>query len=232
MVVIVCGIIGAGKSTFSHELSRCLGRDCLYLKEPDERDNLNPYLSDFYQDPERWAFTMQTSLLSQRYAQHLQAQWYSLNTGHWSVLDSSYYQDTSYARLLVKTGKMSNREWDTYRTLYRSMTASVLLPSACIRLDVDPEVASDRIRRRFEQRTGRSCESVISLDYLRALNEEIKEMVAILSQQGVHVIELPWSMDQGSEETRRSDIEGVARLLSERHIPDIFLELHRRVTLP
>ena len=46
-VAIVEGIIGAGKSTFSKELSQALGDDTLLLLEPDEKDNANPYLSSF-----------------------------------------------------------------------------------------------------------------------------------------------------------------------------------------
>ena len=75
-VVIVCGIIGSGKSSLSRELADALGEGTLWLKEPDETGG-NPYLGDYYGDPKRWAFTMQLALLAHRFSQHQHAQWAS-----------------------------------------------------------------------------------------------------------------------------------------------------------
>jgi deoxyadenosine/deoxycytidine kinase len=44
-VVIVEGIIGAGKSVLAKELGRALGPSTLLLLEPDEKKNANPYLA-------------------------------------------------------------------------------------------------------------------------------------------------------------------------------------------
>jgi deoxyadenosine/deoxycytidine kinase len=227
-VVIVEGIIGAGKSSLSAELAESLGPETLALMEPDERNNANPYLGSFYQDPQRWAFTMQVHLLQARYKMHLQAQWYVLNKQGHSVLDRSYFGDTAFARLQLKTGAMSQAEFDTYQSIYHSMTASVLLPNFCVRLRVSPEIAAQRIQSRMEERSGRSCESTIDLDYLVSLDQEIDYMVDVLRDQGVTILELPWDEDRKTPEARYQAVKSLTDQINEKKVPDLFLDLHRR----
>ena len=209
-VIIVEGLIGAGKSTFTAELGQALGSNTLVLMEPDEQDNANPYLADFYQDTPRWSFTMQVHLLGMRYRMQLAAQWHAMSGRGFAICDRSFYGDTCFARMMNKSGEIGDREFRTYRILYQAMTASVLLPAVCVRLEVSPDTAAERIRRRAEERTGRKCELSISLEYLRRLDEEINRTVDVLSDQGVQIITAPWDTDMGSPEQRLSDILSVA----------------------
>jgi deoxyadenosine/deoxycytidine kinase len=228
LVVIVEGLIGAGKSTLTRELGSALGPDTLVQMEPDEQNNANPYLADFYGDKDRWAFTMQVHLLGVRYRMQLMAQWHAMGgLGH-AVCDRSYYGDTCFARMMHRTGQISDREFGTYRSLYQAMTASVLLPSVCVRLHVDPEVAAERIRRRASYRDGRKSELVIDLGYLRALDEEIDTTVGVLRGQGVRVIDLHWGSDRGTPEDRAEAIRVLAAQVAAEPEPDLF-HLHRRV---
>jgi len=227
-VTVVEGIIGAGKSSFSKELAEALGENTLYLREPDEKDNGNPYLSDFYEDQERWAFTMQTHLLQERYKMHLHAQWHAMTTGKNAVLDRSYFGDTAFARLQVKTGAMTMREFQTYQSIYHAMTASVLLPNVCIHLQVSPEVSNDRISRRMEERTGRKCESAIDLGYLYSLQREENYMVDALRSQGVKIISIPWDEDRSTPSARFEIVNEIAKKIIEHKPADMFLDLHRR----
>jgi len=227
-VVIVEGIIGAGKSILSKELGKALGPTTLMLLEPDEKNNANPYLSSFYADRARWAFTMQLHLLQARYAMHLQAQWHVLNGHGDAVLDRSYFGDTAFARLQLALGDMTEREFKTYQAIYQRMTASVLLPNVCVRLLVAPRVAQQRIMRRMGVETGRSCESVIEVSYLEGLDREIDHMTAVLRQQGVTVFDMPWDVDRLSEEDRHQAVEGLAARIHGLQPVDHFLDLHRR----
>ena len=229
LVVIVEGLIGAGKSTLTHELGRALGDSTLILMEPDERNNANPYLADFYGDKDRWAFTMQVHLLGVRYRMQLLAQWHAMGGMGHAICDRSYYGDTCFARMMHKTGQISDREFDTYRNMYQAMTASVLLPSVCVRLHVDPSVAATRIAKRAAQREGRRSELIIDLDYLRALDEEIETTVGILQGQGVRVIDLDWGADLGAPEDRAEMIHQLASQIVAVPEPDLFQLHHRRV---
>ena len=228
-VVVVEGIIGAGKSSFSRELADELGEDTLYLQEPDEKNNSNPYLADFYRKPGRWAYTMQTHLLQARYKMHLHAQWHAMTTGNTSVLDRSYFGDTAFARLQLSMGDMSQNEFDTYQSIYHAMTASVLLPTVCVHLQVDPKVAQQRIVRRMEDQTGRRCENAIDLKYLSDLKTEEDKVVNTLGTQGVRVLSLDWNEDRNDPGLRHDLIRGIADYITEYQPPgDMFLDLHRR----
>jgi deoxyadenosine/deoxycytidine kinase len=228
LVVIVEGLIGAGKSTLTAEIGKALGEGTLTLMEPDERGG-NPYLADFYADKHRWAFSMQVHLLGVRYQMQLAAQWHAMSGRGHAVLDRSFYGDTCFARMMTRTGEITEREFETYRTVYRAMTASVLLPSACVRLRVDPEVAAERIRRRASEREGRRSELVIDLDYLRALDEEIDATVGVLERQGVRVLELPWNVDRATAEDRAREVANLAEAIRFSTPTDLLLRHHARV---
>lgn len=228
--VIVEGLIGSGKSSLTKELGKALGPNTLTLSEPDEKGGANPYLSSFYSDPKRWAFTMQVHLLQARFSMHLQAQWHVLNNFGDAVLDRSYFGDTAFARLQIENGSMTQEEFNTYKAIYQRMTASVLLPNVCIHLLVSPQTAQARIARRMEIETGRKCESVIDLDYLIGLDREINRMVDTLRQQGVTIFDMPWDIDRSSPKDREQAVEGLAARIKLLEPIDQFLDLHRRTT--
>jgi len=227
-VTVVEGLIGSGKTSLSRELGQALGDSALVLFEPDEKDGANPYLSDYYGDPERWAFVLQVHQLQARYRMHLHAQWHALQGHGHAVLDRSYFGDTAFGRLQVKLGLMTQREFDTYSSIYHAMTATVLLPNVCVRVLVSPQTCNERIARRMETETGRTCEQAIDLDYLLALEREIDHMVAVLRSQGVVILDVPWDVDRDSPEARRSAVESLAARIEGIEPPDFFLDLHRR----
>lgn len=228
-VLILCGLIGSGKSTLSRELAQALGESTLWLPEPDEKGGRNPYLADYYGDAARWSFTMQMHLLGVRFRQQQLAQWHALNTGHDAVMDSSYWQDTAFARLQVKTGLMTQREFETYATIYQAMTASVMLPSVCIRILTSPETCNRRISSRMAIETGRQCEQAIDLTYLQNLDEEITQVTEILGHQGVDVISLPWDTNRNTPEARQEVVQTLAARVHAVELRDPFLALHKRM---
>ena len=66
--IAIAGNIGAGKTTLSEKLSKHYGWDVHY-----EDTSTNPYLSDFYNDMNRWSFNLQIYFLNSRYQQMINA---------------------------------------------------------------------------------------------------------------------------------------------------------------
>lgn len=232
-VVGVEGLIGGGKSTLSKELGAALCRiegaeNSMVLMEPDEKGNANPYLTDYYGHEDRWSFTMQAHLLALRFRMHQNAQWHALEGRGHAVLDRTFYGDTAFARLQVRRGFMSDREFSTYSRLYQGMTASVMLPTVCIRVLVSPETCNVRLKKRMEIETGRQCEAGIDIGYLRGLDQEIDHMVGVLRGQGVTILDMPWDDERGTEDDRRQVVDSLAARIVNLEPRDDFLDMHRR----
>lgn len=223
-VIIIEGIIGAGKTTFSNLLANELNG--LWLREPDEK-NGNPYLEKFYTNQSRWALTMQLHLLNMRYRMHLNAQWTHINMNKNVVIDRSYFGDTAFARLQLNNGSLTQDEFNTYTMCYHNMTSNVLLPQICIYLDIKPEIAAERIRKRMEIETGRTCENVIDIDYLKKLEIEEIHVIETLKKMGVYIIRLDWDIDRDPDQIIVI-IKDIADKIKNYKVPDMFLDLHRK----
>jgi len=203
-LIIVEGLIGAGKSSFCKQLGRQLAPDAEVFLEPDDQQgDRNPYLSDYYDDPPRWAFTMQVHLMQARYRAHLRAQDVVWDDKH-AILDRSIYADVEFGHLQHDLQVMPDREFETYSALYHSLLApNIREPDLLVWLQVSPDVALERIHRRSIGRQGRKCEARISRDYLEALDARLQAMVERMENKGVGVLTVDWNEDAPAVEDRQ-----------------------------
>lgn len=188
MFIGISGIIGAGKSTLATALGKHLDLDVYYEPVMD-----NEYLNDFYLDIKKYSFSMQIYLLNRRFHQHQKIIW----QGNGGVQDRTIYEDTVFAKMLVKDGLMDERDYRTYVSLFENMSNFMCKPSVIIYLDVKPENAIERIKQR-----GRSIESVIQLDYLKKLYEEYEYFVEDISK-AIPVIRVAWDEFRSAEDVAR-----------------------------
>lgn len=225
-VVLVIGVVGSGKTSLCRELGAEL--DALVLYE-QAQEHGNPYIQDFYEEMPRWAFTLQIHQLATRYRQHSLAQWWVMNGSGHAVIDGGFWLDTCFARMIRRAGIMEEREFETYSTTFRSMTANVMLPTVVVRLDASPESALRRIASRATTCTERKSEtSHVTLEYLTALDQEVAALCQELSAMGVEVIHSFWDEDRDTPEQRRQAVEGMARRVRGFEPPDPFLSAWRR----
>jgi deoxyadenosine/deoxycytidine kinase len=162
--VVLAGNIGAGKSTLVRMMCERLGWEPYY--EPVTE---NPYLEDFYRDMKRWAFHSQVFFLTYRARAHRAL----MDVPRPVVQDRSFYEDAEvFARALHRQGAMSDRDWDTYRGLYRTLTSLLAPPDLVVYL----RASVPTLQRRIAQR-ARGFEASISDAYLDGLNELYEEWI-------------------------------------------------------
>lgn len=162
--VVLAGNIGAGKSTLVRMMCERLGWEPYY--EPVTE---NPYLEDFYSDMKRWAFHSQVFFLTYRARAHRAL----MDAPRPVVQDRSFYEDAEvFARALHRQGAMSDRDWDTYRGLYRTLTSLLAPPDLVVYL----RASVPTLQRRIAQR-ARSFEASISDAYLDGLNTLYEEWI-------------------------------------------------------
>ncbi|HEX9012845.1 MAG TPA: deoxynucleoside kinase [Anaerolineaceae bacterium] len=155
--VVVAGNIGVGKSSLVERLSQRLGWEPFY--EPEAR---NPYLADFYQDMSAWGFHSQIFFLAHRLRAHHQL----LNHPGSVIQDRSFYEDAEiFACALHEQHSLNDRDYATYRDLYRSLADFLPPPDLVIFLRASVDTLLKRIALR-----ARPYERSISPDYLVLLN--------------------------------------------------------------
>ena len=155
--IAIAGNIGTGKSSLVNFLSRTYGIEPFY--EPNDE---NPYLPDFYEDMNRWAFHSQLYFLSNKFHMHQQLEQVSGVV----VLDRSIYEDAEiFATALHNMRKFTGRDWDTYWKFYQIILDAIRPPDLMIYLRCSMRTLRKRIRLR-----GRDMEQDIPLSYLKRLD--------------------------------------------------------------
>ncbi len=163
--VAIAGNIGAGKTTLSEKLANHYNWDVHY-----EDANTNPYLSDFYNDMQRWSFNLQIYFLNSRYQQLIEIQ----NGDKTVIQDRTIYEDAYiFAPNLHDMGLMSKRDFENYFTLFKTMANQVGAPDLMIYLKASISTLVAHIQSR-----GRDYEGNMSLDYLKRLNDKYERWIS------------------------------------------------------
>ena len=201
--IIIEGNIGVGKSTFAEilvEQIKAHGFKAECLREP--ADGTNPYLSDYYESPERYAFEMQTYLLSRRYEMTQKAAHGAMSGDGWFIMDRSYFGDLCFANVQKRDGFFDDRAYKTYVNLHNSMKMSIPMPTCAIFLNASIDTCKKRIDKRLSERSGRQCESGISLHYLTELQEEINKMEIFIKTR-CRTCRIDWNDDLTLSQIRK-----------------------------
>ena len=157
--VAIEGTIGVGKTSLANLLSEKLGAKLVL-----ESFEGNPFLSDFYDDPERHAFQTQLWFLLQRYQQQQELRQIDMFQ-NLVITDYMFVKDRLFASL-----NLSEKEMSLYDTVANMMEKNVIHPDLVIFLQADTDTLMKNISRR-----GREFEKNLSEDYLDALNQVYTE---------------------------------------------------------
>ena len=164
MHIAVAGNIGAGKTT----LSELLAKHYKWTPHYEDVDE-NPYLTDFYNDMQRWSFNLQIYFLNSRFKQIIDIQ----KSKKTVIQDRTIYEDAEiFAPNLHSMGLMSTRDFKNYKSLFDIMANLIQPLDLLIYLRATVPTLVKQIQKR-----GREYESSIRLDYLKQLNDRYENWV-------------------------------------------------------
>ena len=197
MHIAVAGNIGSGKTTLTRLLSQHYGWEPKY-----EDVDVNPYLSDFYNDMQRWSFNLQIYFLNKRMEGIVDIQNSSRNV----IQDRTIYEDARiFASNLHAMGLLSTRDFENYKSLFELMISLVRPPDLLIYLKSSIPTLVYQINKR-----GREYESAIRTDYLEGLNERYDEWFASYKDGKKLVI----NVDELKFEDNPQDLQKVIELIN------------------
>ncbi len=153
--IAIEGPIGVGKTSLAKLLSKRLSAKLILEKFED-----NPFLSEFYDDPARFAFQTQLFFLLQRYQQQQDIRQVDM-FHNLLISDYMFIKDRLFASL-----NLDDKEMNLYDSIANMLERNVINPDLIIYLQADTSTLMKNIDKR-----ARDFENNISYDYINALNE-------------------------------------------------------------
>ncbi len=168
------GNIGSGKTTLSQKIAQDF-----HAKNILERFADNPFLPQFYQKPQRYAFPLEMSFLADRYTQLNEdlAQFDLFN----EFIVSDYY---IYKSMIFAQINLESEEFRLYRTLFDIMYKQIHKPDLFVFLQQNTKQLLANIKKR-----GRDFESTISAEYLNKINHGYTDFIKSLPKEKVLIID-------------------------------------------
>lgn len=149
-MIVLAGVIGAGKSSLTSILAEHLGSQAFY-----EGVEENPILPLYYQNMKRYTFLLNVYLLNTRLSQINKA----VQIPN-SVIDRSIYEDKLFFKMNTDAGTADKTEYDIYSSLVDNMLEDIpntpsKKPELLIYISVPYDVMLKRIKKR-----GREYEQI------------------------------------------------------------------------
>ena len=157
--IAIEGPIGVGKTSLAQLLSKELGAR-LVLEDFED----NPFLPDFYNDPERFGFQTQLFFLLQRYRQQQDLRQVDMFQ-KLLITDYMFVKDRLFAYL-----NLGDKEMQLYDTVASLLERNIIRPDIVIYLQADTDVLMKNIEKR-----GRNMEKNVTWEYIDALNQVYTE---------------------------------------------------------
>lgn len=169
--ICVEGNIGAGKTSLSTRLAGTMGSRIIH-----ERFSDNPFLSIFYENPQRHAFPVELHFLMERYRQ-LQAE--LMNA---SLFEQSFISDYCPQKSLLFARKtMGDEEFRLFRNIYDALYEHVPQPDIILFINRQLPTLVANIHNR-----GRAYELDIQDSYLLSIHDSYRQF--FMEQQEIPII--------------------------------------------
>jgi deoxyguanosine kinase len=154
--LVIEGNIGAGKTTLATMLAEETGSRLILEQFSD-----NPFLAKFYEDPERYAFQLELSFLSERYQQ------IKTELGHPDLFGQGVVSDYYLAKSFIFSKyNLKSDEMLLFEKLFSIINLQVPRPDLYVYLHLPVDRLLENIRAR-----GRSYEKKIRAGYLKEVQD-------------------------------------------------------------
>jgi deoxyadenosine/deoxycytidine kinase len=154
--LVIEGNIGAGKTSLASLLAEETGSRLVLESFSD-----NPFLAKFYEDPDRYAFQLELSFLSERYHQ------IKTELGHPDLFGQSVISDYFLAKSFIfSKHNLKDDEMKLFEKLFSIIHLQAPRPDLYVYLHLPVEQLLENIKLR-----GRPYEKHITRNYLREVQE-------------------------------------------------------------
>ena len=194
--IAIEGPIGVGKTTLAHLLAQSFNYEIL-LEDSEQ----NPFLKDFYKNPERNALATQLFFLFQR-VQKIQSLRQADIFSPVRISDFLIEKDPLFAKITLTIDEL-----ELYKKVYSQLTIDAPKPDLVIYLQASTDVLLSRIEQR-----GNRAEKAISKTYLQSLNEVYSEFFLYYDEAPLLII-------------NASEIDLVSRKTDYLHLVDYLLNI-------
>ena len=157
--IAIEGVIGVGKTCLAKMLTEKLSAKLVVEKFEE-----NPFLEDFYAEPERYAFQTQLYFLLSRYRQQLELKQIDL-FHNLLISDYMFAKDKLFAHL-----NLNEKELTLYNLIAKLLEREIPKPDLVVFLQASTDILMDNIKKR-----GRTYERSMSREYIESLNQIYNE---------------------------------------------------------
>ena len=169
------GNIGAGKTSLATQLAQEFNARLIL-----ERFKDNPFLPRFYEDPQRYAFSLEMSFLADRYQQLAE------DITQYDLFAESVVADyDAFKSIIFGRITLADEEFELFRKLFALMHRDLPRPELYVYLYQH----TDRLLQNIEQR-GREYEQTIEAEYLDKINAGYLEFIRQQHLPNVKVIDI------------------------------------------
>lgn len=173
--IAIEGNIGSGKTTLTQKIAADFNAKTILEGFAD-----NPFLPQFYKDPERYAFPLEMSFLADRYSQISEDLSQLDLFKDFIVADYYIYKSLIFAQVTI-----NEDEFRLYKNIFDIMFKEVTQPDLYIYLHQETDRLLDNIKKR-----GRNYETEIPADYLNKINKSYIEFIKTNKNQNTLVIDM------------------------------------------
>lgn len=166
-VIVIEANIGAGKTTLGTKLVELLQNSGIPAKFYEEPINLT-LLELFLTNPEKYAFTLQMFMLTQRKGIYIDAEQFARKENGVAIIDRGILGDIAFFNLNLDLNRINDSESKVYMDVVQNM--KLPQPTNVVYLDVHPEIALQRIKGRNRGSEG----SIYTIEYLQELDSNHK----------------------------------------------------------